>query len=345
MSMLSGEKILVTGPASQVGLPVARALAANNEVHGLARFSKREDREQLEKLGVRCIALDLADDSFDAVPNDFTVVLHFAVVKSGKFEYDLAANAEGTGRLMAHCRRARAFLHCSSGGVYRHQGPEHPAKEGDPFGDNHRLLMPTYSICKIAAETMARFAARQWRLPTTIARLSVPYGDNHRLLLPTYSICKIAAETMARFAARQWRLPTTIARLSVPYGDNGGWPWFHLVMMRAGQPIPLHPERPNLFNPLHEDDYLEQIPRLLEIASVPATLVNWGGSEPVSVEEWCAYISELTGLESRFETTERTVGALPLDLTRMHELLGRTRVPWREGIRRMIEARAPELLA
>ena len=55
-------------------------------------------------------------------------------------------------------------------------------------------------------------------------------------------------------------------------------------------------------------------------------------------------MSELTGLEARFETTERTVGALPLDLTRMHELLGRTRVPWRDGIRRMIEARAPELL-
>jgi nucleoside-diphosphate-sugar epimerase len=300
--MPSGERILVTGPASQVGFPVARALAANNEVHGLARFGRREDRERLEKLGVRCIALDLADGSFDDLPDDYSVVLHFAVVKSGQFDYDLAANAEGTGRLMAHCRRARGFLHCSSGGVYRHQGAQHPAKEGDPLGDNHRLLLPTYSICKIAAETMARFAARQWRLPTTIARLSVPYGN------------------------------------------NGGWPWFHLVMMRAGQPVPLHPERPNLFNPIHEDDYVAQIPRLLAIASVPATLVNWGGSEPASVEEWCAYLSELTGLESRFEMTERTVGPLPLDLTRMHELLGRTRVPWREGIRRMIDARAPELL-
>jgi len=302
VQVLSGEKILVTGPAGQVGFPVARALAANNEVHGLARFERREDRERLERLGVRCIVLDLADGTFDAMPDDYTVVLHFAVVKSGRFDYDLAANAEGTGRLMAHCRRARAFLHCSSGGVYRHQGPQRPAQESDPLGDNHRTLLPTYSICKIAAETMARFAARQWRLPTTIARLSVPYGD------------------------------------------NGGWPWFHLVMMRAGRPVPLHPERPNLFNPIHEDDSLAQIPRLLEIASVPATLVNWGGSEPASVEDWCAHMGELTGLEPRFETTERTVGPLPLDLTRMHELLGPTRVPWRQGIRRMIEARAPELL-
>jgi UDP-glucuronate 4-epimerase len=27
----------------------------------------------------------------------------------------------------------------------------------------------------------------------------------------------------------------------------------------------------------------------------------------------------------------------------MHEVLGRTKVPWREGFRRMIEARYPEL--
>jgi UDP-glucuronate 4-epimerase len=28
----------------------------------------------------------------------------------------------------------------------------------------------------------------------------------------------------------------------------------------------------------------------------------------------------------------------------MHEVLGATKVPWREGFRRMIEARRPELL-
>jgi nucleoside-diphosphate-sugar epimerase len=301
-AVLRGEKVLVTGPASQVGLPVVRALLQENQVHGLARFGRAEDRERLEALGVHCIALDLAKDGFDGVPDDFDVVLHFAVVKSGDFGYDLAANAEGTGRLMAHCRRARAFLHCSTAGVYQHAGAGHPVKEDDPLGDNHHEIMPTYSICKIAGETVARFAARHWNLPTSIARLSVPYGD------------------------------------------NGGWPWFHLLMMRAGSGIPLHPERPNLFNPIHEDDFIAHLPRLLEVAAVPPTVVNWGGSEPASIEEWCAWMGELTGLEAKFETSERTVGPLPVDLTRMHQLLGPTRVPWREGIRRMIEARAPELL-
>lgn len=300
--MLKGEKILVTGPASQVGFPVAQALAAENEVHGLARFGRSEDRERVEKAGIRSVALDLATGAVDALPDDYDWVLHFAVVKSGDFEYDLAANAEGTGRLMAHCRRARGFLHCSSAAVYAHRGAERPAAEGDALGDNHRAMMPTYSICKIAGEAMARFAAKQWGLPCIIARLSVPYGA------------------------------------------NGGWPWYHLAMMRAGRAVPLHPERPNRFNPIHEDDIIAQVPRLLELAAVPAAVLNWGG-EPASIEEWCAWLGELTGLEPSFEETERTVAPLPLDLTRLHEQVGPARRGWREGLRGMLEARAPELLA
>jgi len=299
--MLEHEKILITGCTSQVAFPVARALARDNEVHGLARFKQPEERERLEALGVRCIALDLASDDFAAVPDDFSVVLHFAVVKSGVWDYDLAANVDGTGRLMAHSRKARAFLHCSSAAVYA-EGDREPRTEAAPLGDNHRAMMPTYSICKIAAESMARFAARQWQLPTIIARFSVPYGD------------------------------------------NGGWPWYHLLMLKAGVPIPVHSDRPSLYNPIHEDDYIRQIPRLLAAADVPATVTNWCGSEAVSIEEWCDYIGTLTGLTPKFHYSEDALRSLPLDPGRMHELAGETDVPWRDGIRRMLEARAPELL-
>jgi len=299
--MLRNEKILITGCGSQVGLPVARVLAADNEVHGLARFRKPEDREALEGAGIQCVRLDLATDSFDAVPDDYTLVLNFAVVKSGDWDYDLAMNVEGTGRLMSHCRRARAFLHCSSAAVYA-EGQSEPCAE------------------------------------------SAPRGDNHGSLLPTYSICKIAAESMARFGAREWGIPTTIARLNVPYGDNGGWPWYHLLMMKAGVPIPVHPDAPSRFNPIHEDDYIAQIPRLLEIAATDATVVNWAGSEEASIEDWCRYMAELTGLEAKFHTTEDTLRGAPMNLERMHALVGRTSVPWRDGIRRMIAARAPDLL-
>ena len=299
--MLRDEKILITGPTSQVAFPLARELARNNEVYGLARFKRAQDRERLEAIGVHCFKADLGEDSLAELPQDFSYVLNFAVVKSGDFDYDLAANVEGVGRLMYHCRKAKAFLHSSSGAVYEFAGHK-PLKETDPLGDNHRMLFPTYSISKIAAEAMVRFGARQWGIPSVIGRFSVPYGN------------------------------------------NGGWPWFHLMMMNSGHPIPVHTDKPNLFNLIHEDDYIAHVPKLLEVASVPALTLNWGGSEPVSVEEWCGYLGELTGLEPRFRYLDSTLSSVVLDPTRMHEYLGRTQVDWRDGIRRMLKALNPELL-
>jgi nucleoside-diphosphate-sugar epimerase len=172
-----------------------------------------------------------------------------------------------------------------------------------------------------------------------------PLGDSHRnYFLPTYSISKIAAEGVARHGARRWSLPTTIARLNVPYGDYGGWPAFHLALMASGQPVGVHPDAPSEFHPIHSDDIVATVPRLLEVASVPATVVNWGGDERVSVEEWCAYMGELTGLEPRTAATDESLASVALDLTRMHELIGHTTVSWKDGFRRMVEKQRPDLL-
>ena len=83
---------------------------------------------------------------------------------------------------------------------------------------------------------------------------------------------------------------------------------------------------------------------VLQVADVPATVVNWAGVEVVSIEEWCAYLGELTGLEPKFAESEATVGALPVDLTKMHEQVGGTEVSWKDGIRRLVASLAPELL-
>jgi UDP-glucuronate 4-epimerase len=298
---LDGQKILVTGPTGQVAEPISRALARNNEVWGIARFSDGAARARLEAEGIRCVPLDLAAGDFSALPRDFDAVLNFAVLRTGDFDHDLAANVEATGLLMSHCQNARAFLHCSSTAVYQPAGHQ-PLRETDPLGDNHRVMFPTYSITKIAAEAIVRYGARQWNLPTTIARLNVPYGD------------------------------------------NGGWPAFHLEMLLAGQPIPVHTDAPSLYNPIHEDDLIAQIPKLLEIASVPATIVNWAGRDQVSIEEWSAYLAEITGLEAQFAPSDQTLESVAIDTTRMHELVGETAVDWRDGFRRMVEARHPERL-
>jgi nucleoside-diphosphate-sugar epimerase len=299
---LAGTRILITGPTGQVAEPVVAAYARIAEVYALARFQKPEDVERIEALGATCLKADLADpDALDGLPDDFDYVLNFAVVKTDDFDYDLAANGEGVGRLMLHCRSAKAFLHFSSTAVYEYAGHE-PRREDSPLGDNHRVMFPTYSISKIAAETVCRFVAHQFDIPTTVARLSVPYGD------------------------------------------NGGWMYYHLLMMQGGVPIDVHPEAPNEYNPLHVDDYLEKIPRLLAAASTDVTTVNFGGSQRASVEEWCAYLQELTGLEPVYNENPRAFGSLCIDTTRMHELIGETSVDWKDGVRRMVENLAPELL-
>jgi UDP-glucuronate 4-epimerase len=300
---LEGAKILVTGPTSQVALPIATALAETNDVWGIARFSDPAARQRLDDAGVTCVATDLATSDFADLPDDFDYVLNFAVAKGGDDDWDrdFAANAESIGLLIARCHRATAVLHCSSTAVYQHQGPDHPLRETDPLGDNHRVMFPTYSLAKIAAEVVARTAAREHDVPTTIARLNVPYGD------------------------------------------NGGWPGWHLLFMQSGAPISLHPERPNRFNPIHEDDIARTIPALLAAAQVPATIVNWGG-ETSSIEEWCTILGELTGLEPRFEETTNTLGSVTIDRTRLLDLAPAPEVTLRDGLRRLVAARHPDLL-
>jgi UDP-glucuronate 4-epimerase len=173
-----------------------------------------------------------------------------------------------------------------------------------------------------------------------------PLGDNHGVwpFLRTYSIGKIASEATARWCAERHDLPTTIARLSVPYGDRGGWPAVHLEMLRRGTPIPVHLDAPSVYHPLHDDDILRSIPALLAGAAVPATVVNWGGAEAVSIEEWCTYLGDLTGLPAELQPTTATIDSGDLDLTRLHGLAGPSQVPWREGMRRMTASLHPELL-
>ncbi len=168
-----------------------------------------------------------------------------------------------------------------------------------------------------------------------------PLGDNHRPFgfMPTYSIAKISAEVVARFAARAYELPTTIARLSVPYGDDFGWPRFHLAMIEAGKPIPVHPNAPSVYNPIHVDDIVRSIPALLGAATVPATIVNWAGNDQVSIEEWCAHLAAVAGRTAQFAPTAHTIESVACDVTKFIDIAGPNQVHWRDGLTRMATRR------
>lgn len=302
--MLRDSSILVTGATGMVALPIATAFAdqsLGNEVIAAARFTNPDARDQLSAAGVHCVSIDLATGEFSGLPDHVDVVLNFAVAKQAGFDEALTANAESVGLLMARFADARAFFHCSTTGVY--ESKEGPLAETDPLGDNHRKVLPTYSISKIAAEAVVR--------------------------------------TMSRHLG----LPATIARLNVPYGDHGGWPAIHLEQILAGNPIGVHPTSPSVYNPIHTDDLVASIPALLDAAAVPATIVNWGGAQPVRLREWCDHIAGLTGRQATYVDNPAALESVEVDTARFDSLTGGTTVDWREGMRRMVMARHPEALS
>ena len=301
--MLSGEKILITGTAGQIAFPLARHLVADNEVWGIARFSDVESRVKVDALGVTTRVCDIASGDFDGVPDDFTYIVHLAAFQGPGLDFDHAirVNAEGTGLLLAHCRRAKAALVMSTHSVYRpHDDPLHVYGETDPLGEVNSSLSPPYSMSKIAQEAVARTCARQFDLPVVIARMNASYGP------------------------------------------NGGLPVYHLDAAVAGQHVTTRWD-PCPYSPIHEDDINTQTAALLEAATVPARIVNWGGDDAVTVQEWSAFFAELTGHDVPVDVvaTPATLRGSIADPTNRRAITGPCRVGWRDGLRPAYAARYP----
>jgi nucleoside-diphosphate-sugar epimerase len=300
--MLEGRKILITGITGQIAFSMGRALAASNEVWGLARFSAPDSLARVQHAGVIPFPCDLVTGHFPELPDDFEYVAHLATVQGETLTSDesLRSNAESAGLLMKHCRSAKGVLVMSSAGVYRnHDEPMHPYKESDPLGDAQLPRMPDYSISKIAAEAVARTSARMFDIPTIITRMNAAYGP------------------------------------------GGGLPAYHLDRVVAGEPVVALWEP---YSPIYEDDICDQLEPLLEAASVPAVIVNWGGDEVVFASDWCNSFSELAGRDVDFRVRDPIPGGRNgaiSDPTLRISITGPCKVPWREGMRRMYEHRYP----
>jgi nucleoside-diphosphate-sugar epimerase len=299
---LQDEKILITGPYGQIAGPLTRRLAKDNEVWGIARFSQPGSRERIESLGVKTLEIDLASADFRDLPDDFTVVLHLATFASDSSDFDLAIRVNAESTgLLIGHCRKSRCLVMSTGSVYR----PHP----DPW---HPF-----------AETD-------------------PLGNPEFPLRPTYSVAKIAQEAVARTSARLFGAKVVIARMNAAYGPDGGMATWHLDSIVSGTPIILRND-PLPFSPIHDDDIFDQLPAILSAASTPATIVNWAGDEPVGSLEWCDYLGQLTGTapQIQFEPIPGSHLGVVVDPSKRTTLTGPCKVSWRDGMRRVVEARHP----
>ena len=292
------KKILITGPAGHLTIPIVRELAPHNDVWGLARFSDPAQRTMLAELGVTCVKKDLATDPLDDLPTDFDCVFHAGAMVAMASENDMAytfeVNVQGTGKLLDHCRDVGTFVFCSTGGVYAHQ--PHPVKEIDDYG--------------------------------------AP--------IPAYSLSKIAAEQLVTYLATKHAIPTIILRIGAVYGPDATGPMVRINRMLRGKEIWVNPAEPRKGSVMWVDDAVRLAIVAMERGEVPPVVTNFCGDDPVSIDEYCTYAGELLGVEPIFKWTEDTYPSNTMDTTRMHQVLGRAEVGWKEGFRRLLESQFPD---
>ena len=298
--MIRGRTVLITGATGQLGGPVARALAEENDVWACARFSRAGSRAELESAGVHTAVLDLdaPDWSKAQLPSCVDIVLHFAAeIVGDDYDRSIRINAEGTGLLLHRFRNAAAALVVSTSAVYDlDDDPQHRFAEDDPLGDSKPLFGATYPVSKIAQEAVARSCSRMFDLPVTIARMNLSYGP------------------------------------------NGGLPANQLDSIRQGLPVAVA-TTDTFHNPIHEDDVVGTVPGLVSAASVPATVVNWAGPETVLMRDYCTYLGELAGRDVVFDEIDSFVRSRAVDISRQVELVGMPRIGWREGMRQLVATR------
>ncbi|MCU1386694.1 MAG: nucleoside-diphosphate-sugar epimerase [Ilumatobacteraceae bacterium] len=304
MDQLTGKKILVTGVTGWVAGPVATALAANGNT--VYGAARLKDASKREPLEVAGVKTI----SIDLAKQRFDEVpddidVVLHFAVAKTQDFELAFAANADGSAALMEKCQGAEAFLHCSSTAVYEPNGHvPLRETDPLGDSHRP-MPG---------------------------------------MTTYSISKIAGEVMVKNMAKRVGVPTVIARLSVPYGDLYGWMTFHLMMLEHKMPIAVHTDQPTNYAPIHSDDLIRSIPYLLSLASVPATIVNWGGDEVAGVEDWCDELGRLTGLTPTYEPTTATIAAIIPDLEKLHSTGFHTTIGWKEGIRRQLTATRPDLV-
>ncbi|MFE6982782.1 NAD-dependent epimerase/dehydratase family protein [Streptomyces griseus] len=301
MQMPTDGKILITGATGLVARTAAETLAQHNEVWCLGRFSDPETEHRLRDRGILTRRWDMATDELNGVPDDFTHVLH-AAVERGEGDFEEVVAVNSVGT-------GRLMTHCRNAEAF--------------------LFLSTSAVYAPQA------LDHRYTETDALAALSA--------FLPTYPVGKLAAEGAVRALAVTLGLPTTIARLNVAYGPHGhgGVPVILYRTMLAGDPVAVPPTDQHYCSPIHTDDIARHIPGLWSAATVPATVVNWGGDEVVGVRDLLTYISELTGVEAAFVPSEVTRTVVAYDDTRRRSLVGACERTWRDGVRQVLEAHFP----
>jgi len=304
MLTLTGKKILITGHTGRIGEAIAERFAPVCEMWGLARYTREGSWQEAIDRGITPVRGSMGTDSLEELPTDFDFVLNIAAAISPKTtDEGLVDNCDGPARLMAHCRSAKAFLHVSTVSVHRYSTD--PLWVYSEDSDLGAGIGSAYGISKLAGEGAVRAGAIMLNMPTVICRQNIQYGGAH----PDTNVFE---QVMDRF-------------------------------FETGE-VPV----PAAYDYYCSADYVYDIPDWVEpclsYAAVPATVVNWCGDQALDWRELFEYIGWLVGKVPKFVKVDKFPFPNSIqDSARRRSITGPEHTHWKEGFRRSIEMRHPEI--
>ena len=167
---MDGQKVLVVGATGLIGFYLAKELARDNTVYGVARFEHRA-QDDVARHNIIPVPFDVTEGDFGSLPADVDYVFNEVMLYSeDDFPQSIAVNAFPTARLFERYRHTKGIVLGSTGSVYR-LGVE-PADENSPLDGR----MP-YSLSKICSEMFGEYFSREYDVPACILRYYQPYCE------------------------------------------------------------------------------------------------------------------------------------------------------------------------
>jgi UDP-glucuronate 4-epimerase len=318
-------RVLVTGAAGFIGMPVARALLDRGDaVVGVDNFDPYYDVRLKEarvatladRPGFRFKRVDLADADATAHlfrDDRFTHVVHLAAQPGVRYSLEnpdayLRSNINAFGHVLEGCRHAGIahLVYASSSSVY---GANHTL----PFSEDQLVDHPVslYAATKRANELMAHSYSHLFRLPATGLRFFTVYG---------------------------------------PWGRPDMSPMLFTKAILAGEPIRVFNEGRMRRDYTYVDDIVEGVARTLDVPpkALPATeggapyaIYNIGNHDAIELETFIGTLEGLLGRTAIREYLPMQPGDVPAtcaSIERLRAAVGfAPSTPLTEGLARFVE--------
>ena len=296
-SRLSGAKVLVTGASGRIGQAVAYVLAKNNEVHGLARWSKPEVKDRMTAAGVTPIVRTGGYEPIDDLDRDYDAVFHEAVAWHGTqdrpaFETAVRTNVYFILDLVEH------------------------------LGDRPKWVI---------GSTAAMHVCPDWGEPAPSEDEGLLQAGN------IYRDTKLAAELACSWISERRGIPMVLLGYCMPNSPWGGLARKIAERVLAGEEIRVHPERPQPRIVGYISNMVDQTVAAIDHGTVPPNRIYSTGDRWSTEREIAEMIGQEAGVTPKIvPDPEAQSQNRDHNLTKMKRLLGEPAVDTREAIRRIL---------